>query len=91
MCALSSNGVPLPQVSAFAGGGVCAVFVSAMSRHPRMTGALGTLPEDTALLDEYRQRHYDKYPPTASHSAILARVTNQGTEHAHICDSISCT
>jgi hypothetical protein len=23
---------------------------------------LGVLPEDTALLDEYRQRHYDKYP-----------------------------
>jgi hypothetical protein len=23
---------------------------------------MGVLPEDTALLDEYRQRHYDKYP-----------------------------
>lgn len=23
---------------------------------------LGALPADTALLDEYRQRHYDKYP-----------------------------
>ncbi len=23
---------------------------------------LGVLPEDTALLDVYRQRHYDKYP-----------------------------
>ena len=23
---------------------------------------LGILPDDTALLDEYRQRHYDKYP-----------------------------
>jgi hypothetical protein len=43
---------------------------------------LGILPEDTALLDEYRQRHYDKYPRlsrirlhmlwTGLHSAIAA-------------------
>jgi len=44
--------------------------------------ALGILPEDTALLDEYRQTHYDKYPRlrrvrlhmlwTGLHSAIAA-------------------
>jgi hypothetical protein len=43
---------------------------------------LGALPEDTARLDEYRQRHYDKYPRlrrvrlhllwTGLHTAIAA-------------------